>query len=106
MKRHFRLLAATIAATIAAASALAMSPGTAATSSAGTGTSSPHVAGPLADGGANGRPWMGNAAALLAQFGYTEREYLLSGTAPSFVPVAPVATDGRGTVRPDASPPS
>ena len=63
-----------------------------------SGLSTPRVRVPPA--GQHGFPY-GSSSLNLAALGYSEQEYLISGTARAFIPVTPLQADGRWSVKPN-----
>jgi alpha/beta hydrolase family protein len=64
----------------------------------------PTVTGPIAGG--NGAPVIfAHTTFDLADVGYTQSEYFVSGTADAYAPSAPLGTDGRWSVAPTAQAP-
>ena len=62
------------------------------------------VTGPITTG--NGVPVIfAHTSFNLAQVGYRQTEFFLSGTASAFAPVGPLTVDGRWTVRPSSHAP-
>lgn len=55
------------------------------------------VSGPIS-GGVRGLPYVPMGTGLAEEYGYTEEEYFISGTAPSYTPTAPLTADGMWTV--------
>jgi hypothetical protein len=62
---------------------------------------SPTVEGPVSGG--LGEPFIASTTFDLAEVGYRQAEFFVSGTARSYVPVEPLESDGRWVVEPDAS---
>lgn len=54
-------------------------------------------------GGDRGQPFAGMTAAALAQSGYAESEFFISGTATSFKPDGPIEVDGVWKVAPETT---
>ena len=63
-----------------------------------SGLSTPRVRVPPA--GQHGFPY-GSSSLNLAALGYSEQEYIISGTARAFMPTAPMQADGRWNVKPN-----
>jgi hypothetical protein len=61
---------------------------------------SPALEGPITGGA--GVPFVAATAFDLAQVGYTEAEYFITGTATAYTAATPLAADGRWTVAPSA----
>lgn len=64
----------------------------------------PMVTGPIT-GGTYGVPYNPMPAGLGDEYGYTEEEFFINGTAESFTPVGELGVDGRWTVEAGASAP-
>jgi alpha/beta hydrolase family protein len=60
------------------------------------------ITGPIT-GGDRGQPFAGMTPAALAQSGFSESEFFISGTATSFKPAGPIGTDGMWKVGPDTT---
>ncbi len=60
---------------------------------------------PLAEGPIAGTPWLQSTSFDLAEVGYRQSEFFLSGTASGFVSDAPLGVDGRWAARPEGSAP-
>lgn len=68
---------------------------------AAAGPPSPTVEGPVSGG--LGAPFIASTSFDLAEVGYRQVEFFVSGTARSYVPVEPLESDGRWVVEPDES---
>jgi hypothetical protein len=66
------------------------------TSAALAAAASPVVTGPVTGG--NGAPVVSTTRFDLAQVGYTQSEFFLSGTATAYAPTTPLTSDGKWTV--------
>src|SRR5262245_57528178 len=64
----------------------------------GSGVASPTIEGPVTGG--TGRPFVAGTAFDLAEIGYSEAEYFISGTATAYVNDGELPADGRWTVTP------
>src|SRR5690349_21330795 len=62
---------------------------------------SPTIEGPVTGG--RGTPFFAGTAFDLAQVGYVEEEYFISGTATAFTSAAPLGSDGRWAPIPGAT---
>jgi hypothetical protein len=62
---------------------------------------SPTVEGPVSGG--LGEPFIASTSFDLAELGYRQAEFFISGTARSYVPVEPLESDGRWVVEPAAA---
>lgn len=82
-------------------SAVAAQPGGTDSGPAAQAAASPTVTGPVTGG--NGAVVLQATAFDLGSVGYTRSEYLLSGTAESYVPEEPLDADGRWQVTPASS---
>ena len=61
---------------------------------------SPTLEGPVTGGG---KPFIASTTFDLAQIGYEQTEYFISGTASAFTSAAPLTSDGRWTATPGAT---
>lgn len=96
-------LAGSLVTVVAVASASALLP-TGIASAAGAATAAnPTVTGPVTGG--NGATTMYSTNFDLAQIGYEQSEYFLSGTASSYASASPLTSDGRWTVTASGSAP-